>query len=91
MKGQSADKNRPFPSSAPPPFQSEAKCEVFVMKISFIHIEIGSNYHNKNFALRLALKERLRRTRKWPIVFMKHKFAHGVTLFFLGVCYLHKH
>ena len=27
--------NRPFPSSPPPPFQSEAKCEVFVMKISF--------------------------------------------------------
>ena len=27
--------NRPFPSSAQPPFQSEAKCEVFVMKISF--------------------------------------------------------
>ena len=26
---------RPFPSSPPPPFQSEAKCEVFVMKISF--------------------------------------------------------
>ena len=27
--------NRPFPSSSQPPFQSEAKCEVFVMKISF--------------------------------------------------------
>ena len=27
--------NRPFPSSPQPPFQSEAKCEVFVMKISF--------------------------------------------------------
>ena len=52
--------NRPFPSSTRPPFQSEAKCEVFVMKISFIHIAIGTNYHNKNFALRLALKERLR-------------------------------
>ena len=59
--------NRPFPSSPQPPFQSEAKCEVFVMKISFIHIEIWTNYHNKNFALRLALKERLRGTRKWPI------------------------
>ena len=30
-----ADLNRPFPSSPQPPFQSEAKCEVFVMKISF--------------------------------------------------------
>ena len=27
--------NRPFPSSPQPPFQSEAKCEVFAMKISF--------------------------------------------------------
>ena len=27
--------NRPFPSSPQLPFQSEAKCEVFVMKISF--------------------------------------------------------
>ena len=26
---------KPFPSSPQPPFQSEAKCEVFVMKISF--------------------------------------------------------
>ena len=27
--------NRPSPSSLQPPFQSEAKCKVFVMKISF--------------------------------------------------------
>ena len=33
----------------------------------FCHIQIGTNYHNKSFALRLALKERLRRTRKWSI------------------------
>ena len=33
----------------------------------FINIEIGTNYHNKNFALRLALKERLNGTQKWPI------------------------
>ena len=30
------------------------------------HIEIGTNHHNKSFALRLALKETLRGTRKWP-------------------------
>ena len=34
--------NGPFPSSPQPPFQSEAKCEVFVMKISF------SSYWNWN-------------------------------------------
>ena len=27
--------NRPFPSSPQPPFQSEAKCKIFLMKISF--------------------------------------------------------
>ena len=58
--------NRPFPSLPQPPFQSEAKCEVFVMKI--ILIEIRPNYHNKHFALRLASKEKLRGTRKWPII-----------------------
>ena len=38
-----------------------------LLKSVFIHIEIRTNYHNKSFALRLALKERLRGTRKWPI------------------------
>ena len=36
-------------------------------KSVFIHIEITTNNHNKNFALRLALKNRLRETRKWSI------------------------
>ena len=31
----SATCNRPFPSSSLPPLQSESKCEVFLMKISF--------------------------------------------------------
>ena len=53
--------NRPFSSSAQPPFQSEDK--FLLWKSVFIHIEIGTNYLNKNFALRLALKERLRGTR----------------------------
>ena len=68
MQPGSYDKGEygPFPSSPQPPFQSEEEFEVFVMKIS-IHIEIATNYHNNNFALRLALKERLRGTRKWPI------------------------
>ena len=33
--GEECVVNRPFPSSPQPSFQSEAKCEVFVMKISF--------------------------------------------------------
>ena len=31
----SLNDNKPFPSLPQPPFQSEAKCKVFVMKISF--------------------------------------------------------
>lgn len=72
----SPSSNRPFSSSPQPPFQSEAKSKVFVIKTIFIHIEIGTtgNYHNKNYALGLALKERLRETLlailtmdDWPI------------------------
>ena len=58
---------RPFPSSPQPPFQGEAKCDVFVVKSVFIIIETGTNYHKKKFTLRLALKDRLTETRKWPI------------------------
>ena len=32
----------------------------------WIHIEIRPNYRSKNFTLKLPLKERLRRTLKWP-------------------------
>ena len=32
---KTCSRNRPFPSSPQPPFQSESKCVVFVMKISF--------------------------------------------------------
>ena len=58
------------------------------MKISvFIHIEIGTNYHNKSFALRLALKETPRGTRKWPIDHWdsKHTYLVGVG-FEHGLC-----
>ena len=39
-----------------------------LLKSVFIHIEIGTNYCNKDFALRLALKKRLKGTWKWPVV-----------------------
>ena len=48
-------------------FQSESKCKVFIQISVFIHIKIRVNYHNNNFALRLALKETPRGTRKWHI------------------------
>ena len=48
-------------------FEARLSAKSLLWKSVFIHIEIGTNYHDKNFALRLALKERLKGTRKWPI------------------------
>ena len=67
-------------------FKARLSAKLLLWKSVFIHIEIGSNYHNKNFALRLALKERLTRTRKWPICLLylvpwekSHYLVFGVT------------
>ena len=48
---------------------NEAKCETFVVKMSFICIIIKNHFHINGFALSLALKVRFFGTRKWPIVF----------------------
>ena len=48
--------NRPFPSSKKSHFQNEAKCETFVVKMSFICIIIKNHFHINCFALSLALK-----------------------------------
>ena len=50
-------------------FKARLRAKFLLWKSVFMHIEIGTNYHmhNNNFALSLALKERLRGTRKWPI------------------------
>ena len=48
-------------------FKARLRAKSLLWKSVFIHIEIATNYHNKNFALGLALKERLRGTRKWSI------------------------
>ena len=66
--------NRPFPICPHSLFQDESKCQVFA-----IHIEIRTNYNDKNFALRLALKERLRGTRKWSIKYRKGVFQNKVS------------
>ena len=52
-------------------FKAKLSAKSLLWKSVFIHIETGTNYHNKNFALRLALKERLKGTRKWPIKFLR--------------------
>ena len=59
--------NRPFPSCFEPPYESEAKCEVFVMKISFHSYANKTYFHMKSFALSLAFIVRFTATRIWPI------------------------
>ena len=59
--------NRPFPSCFEPHYESEAKCKVFVMKISFHSYANKTNFHMKSFALSLAFMVRFTATRKWPI------------------------
>ena len=59
--------NRPFPSSRKFHFQNEAKCETFVVEMSFNYDANKTHFHNKGFALSLVLKVKLFGTRKWPI------------------------
>ena len=49
-------------------FKARLSATSLLWKSVFIHVEIGTSYHNNNFALRLALKKRVNGTRKWPIV-----------------------
>ena len=60
--------NRPFPSCFKPHYESEAKCKVFVMKISFHSYANKTNFHMKSFALSLAFIVKFMATRKWPII-----------------------
>ena len=62
--------NRPFPSSLVPLFQSESKCETILVKMTDLReneTACRTHFHMKGFALRLVLKQRHKRTRKWPI------------------------
>ena len=63
--------NRPFPSSLVPLFQSESKCETILIKMTLICMKMKLHaeliFIMKGFALRLVLKQRHKRTRKWPI------------------------
>ena len=60
--------NRPFTSCCEPHFESGAKCKVYIMKITFHSYINKTNFHNKSFAVSLALIMRFTATRKWPIV-----------------------
>ena len=59
--------NRLFPSCFEPHYDSEAKCKVIIMKISFHSYANKTNFHMKSFALSLAFIMRFTATRKWPI------------------------
>ena len=50
--------NRPFPSSKKSHFQNEAKCETFLVKMSFICIIIKNHFHINGLGLSLTLKVR---------------------------------
>ena len=54
-----------------PLFQSESKCKTIFYENDFdLHeneTACSTHFHMKGFALRLVLKERHKRTRKWPI------------------------
>ena len=59
--------NRPFPSSKKFHFQNEAKCETFVVEMSFNYDANKTHFHHKGFAHSLVLKVKRFGTRKWPI------------------------
>ena len=73
--------NRPFPSSLVPLFQSESNCETIFYENDFDLHENETAYrthlHMKGFALRLVLKQRHKRTRKWPIQHTLNKDKSG--------------
>ena len=57
-----------FLSCFEPHYESEAKCKVFVIKISRHSYPNKTNFHVKSFAFSLAFIVRLIATRKWPII-----------------------
>jgi len=60
--------SRPFPSCSKSLFRSEPKCEVIDTKMFFfILMQMKLIFTLKGSALSLVLKERIFRTRKWPI------------------------
>ena len=59
--------NRPFPSSKNYHFQNEARCETFLVKMSYICMKIKNSCYINSYDFSLALNQRLKATRKWSI------------------------
>ena len=64
--------NRPLPSSKNPHFQNEARCTTFLVKMSFICMRMKNDFHIKDWAPTLVLKQRPGGTWKWLISFRSH-------------------
>ena len=54
-----------------PLFQSESKCETFLLKMTLVCMKMNLQteliFHMRVFTVRLVLKQGHKRTRKWPI------------------------
>ena len=59
--------NRPFQSCFEPHYESEAKCKVYIMQISFHSYANKTYFHMNNFVLSFAFITKLTATRTWPI------------------------
>ena len=66
-------RNRPFPSSPGPLFQSEGRCSAFDMEIIFHSHANKTHFHKKGCAPSLILKVKVFGTRMWPILFILHE------------------
>ena len=80
--------NRPFPSSLVPLFENESNCETFHVIMSsacsFIFMQI-SHFHENSIALRLALIQRHKGTRKSPIA--NHVLSRASLFYVLFCCF----
>ena len=60
--------NRPLPSSKNPHFQNEARCTTFLVKVSFVSMRMKNDFHIKDWAPTLLLRQTSGGTWKWPII-----------------------
>ena len=64
-----ASVNRPFPSYFELHYESEVKCKVFVMKVSFHSYANKTNFHTRSTT-----------TQKWPISFRYMQVVFACTI-----------
>ena len=72
--------NRTLSSSKNPHFQNEARFTTFLVKMSFICMRMKNDFHIKDWAPTLVLKQRPGGTRKWPIAVQN--WVHPIWCYF---------